>query len=154
MKALDRQLLLQLILVKYYLSSRWTPRRHLFEKSSTVSHTIWVIAVSSKPPHSNPRCILSFPVTYEEGKQLCLTYNHFFPPPMKKNFAHRIMLCASRMASAVKVPLSGGNSFFPVISLGCGVEPLFRGFALPHLCGVIKPPQRTFVKEKGSGLGC
>lgn len=118
MKALDRQLLLQLILVKYYLSSRWTPRRHLFEKSSSVPHAIWVITVSSEPPHSNPRCILSFPVTYEEGKQLCPTYN---PPPPTKNFAHRIMLCASQMASAVEVPLSGENSFFPVISLGCGV---------------------------------
>lgn len=107
-------------------------------------------------PNSNPSCILSFPVTYEEGKQLCLTYNHFFFfSPTKKNFAHRIMLCASRMASAVEVPLSGENSFFPVISLGCGVEPLFGGgFALPHLCGVIKPLQRTFVKETVSGLGC
>lgn len=64
-------------------------------------------------PHSNPRHILSFPVTYEEGKQLCLTYNHFFFFPDEKKtlhiascFVHREWLLLWRFRWVEKIAFS------------------------------------------------
>lgn len=132
---------LHLILLKYYLSSPWTPWRRLFEKSSAAPPAWWLIAVFSQPARlKSPPAFHHPPVTHGEGKQSRLTRNHFFfflfpsekekREEEKKNFAHCIThCCAWWVASAVEVSSEFRKWLFfsPLRSVSVGTRggPLF-----------------------------
>lgn len=114
---------LHLILLKYYLSSPWTPWRRLFEKSSAAPPALWLIAVFSQPARlKSPPAFHHPPVTHGEGKQSRLTRNHFFflfPSEKEKREEEKKTLhTASRIVVhgewplLWRFPVSSGNGFF------------------------------------------
>lgn len=148
---------LHLILLKYYLSSPWTPWRRLFEKSSAAPPAMWLIAVFSQPARlKSPPAFHHPPVTHGEGKQSRLTRNHFFFPfsiwEGKKEEQKKTLHPASRIVVHGEWPLlwrfpvsSGNGFFFPLRSSQLGLGGAFvRGFVLASS----KAPQRSFLKWK------
>lgn len=148
---------LHLILLKYYLSSPWTPWRRLFEKSSAAPPAMWLIAVFSQPARLKSPPAFHHPrVTHGEGKQSRLTRTHFFflfrSEKEKKRKKKKTLHTASRIVVhgewplLWRFPVSSGNGFFfrcdlPRLGLGGA---FVRGFVLASS----KASQCSFLKGK------
>lgn len=129
---------LHLILLKYYLSSPWTPWRRLFEKSSAAPPALWLIAVFSQPARlKSPPAFHHPPVTHGEGKQSRLTRNHFFFlfPSEKEKEKEKKKLCT--LHHALLCMVSG---------LCCG------GFQWVQEMAFFSPLRSVSVGTRGGGL--